>query len=339
MNHMDIFNDDAFSLVSLTAAINNLDFVPGRIGELAFAGVAEGVNSLTVSIEQRGQGLTLVQTSPRGGPAPKEVQDKGNIRPVSIPQIKIEDTIGAHQIQGVREFGSTDQLRGVTAVVNGQLQKMARRLDLTLEYHRLGAVQGVILDADGSTLTNLFTLFGVSQEAEVDFALSTSTTDVRGKCAGVIRTMKRNAKTVIPATAKVWALCSDDFFDALISHANVKGVYDGYAAAERRLGESYVHGVFEFGGIFFENYQGTDDNSTVAIAAAKAKFFWTGVPGLFAEYYAPADFMETVNTVGLPRYAKIAPDPKFNRFVDLHTQTNPLPLCLRPRTLMKAKKQ
>jgi hypothetical protein len=49
--------------------------------------------------------------------------------------------------------------------------------------------------------------------------------------------------------------------------------------------------------------------------------------------------METVNTIGLPIYAKQAPDPSgFNRFVQLHSQSNPLPLCLIPRAVVKATK-
>jgi hypothetical protein len=336
---LDIFNDDAFSVTSLTAAINKMDHVPGRAGALAFAGTGEGVATTSIAIEEKAESLSLIQTSQRGEPAPQDTQDKRNVRSVVIPHIKLEETIGADRVQNVRAFGSQDQLAGVQVVIDQAMQKKVRRHDLTLEHHRLGALRGDILDADGSSLTNLFTLFGVSQETEVDFALGTSTTDVRGKCATVIRAMKRNLKLTAPNNAFVWSLCSDEFFDALISHANVKGVYDGWAAAERRLGDSYVHGVFEFGGIFFENYQGTDDNSTVAIAANKAHFLWTGVTGLYAEYYAPGDFMETANTIGLPRYAKIAQDMEFNRWVKLHTQQNPLPLCLRPKTLMKAKKQ
>jgi len=34
--------------------------------------------------------------------------------------------------------------------------------------------------------------------------------------------------------------------------------------------------------------------------AAKAYFFPVGVPGLFRQYNAPADFVETANTIGLP---------------------------------------
>lgn len=335
----DIFNDDAFSLTSLTAAINDIDHVPGRAGELVFAGLGEGVNTLTVSIEQKGEALSLIQTSLRGAPAPKETQDKRKLFPISIPQIKLEDTIGAHQVQGVRQMGNPNELIGVQTVVNQQMAKMVSRHDLTLEYHRLGALRGIILDADGSTLVNLFTTFGVSQPATIDFSAlldsSEGVTAARAVCAEVIRDMKRNAKTVIPASGRVWAFCGDNFFDALIENESIKDVYKGYEVAERRLGDSYVGGVFEFGGIYFENYTGTDDNSTVAIDPDEAQFFWTGVPGMFAEYFAPADFMDTVNTIGLPRYARVAPDQRFNQYVELHTQQNPLPLCLRPKTLIK----
>jgi hypothetical protein len=72
--------------------------------------------------------------------------------------------------------------------------------------------------------------------------------------------------------------------------------------------------------------------------ASKAYFFPVGVPGLFRQYNAPADFVETANTVGLPRYAKQAVDQQFARWVMLHVQSNPLPICTRPRVLIKAKR-
>lgn len=340
MNFMDIFNDDAFSLTSLTAMINEIDYVPGRVGELCFAGVGEGVNTMTVAIERKGDTLSLVQTSARGGPAPKETQTKGTLRSVSIPHVKLEDTIGAHQLINVRELGSTDELRGPLSVINGQMRKMASRFDLTLEYHRLGAIKGHIMDADGATeLTDLFALFGIAAPADVNFHLDVATTDVRGVCAGITRTMKRTIKMAWPSSARIVALCGDSFFDTFINHPKVIAAYQNYAGAAAVMADSFVHKAFSFGGISFENYQGTDDNSTVAIGTDECRLFVTGVPGLYAEYYAPADFMETVNTLGLPRYAKTAPDTRFNQYVELHTQMNPLPLCLRPQTLIKGIKQ
>jgi hypothetical protein len=42
--------------------------------------------------------------------------------------------------------------------------------------------------------------------------------------------------------------------------------------------------------------------------------------------------------IGLPRYAKQAVDQQFARWVMLHVQFNPLPICTRPRVLIKGKR-
>jgi hypothetical protein len=71
---------------------------------------------------------------------------------------------------------------------------------------------------------------------------------------------------------------------------------------------------------------------------SKAYFFPVGVTGLFRQYKCAADFVETANTIGLPRYAKQAVDQQFARWVMLHVQSNPLPICTRPRVLIKGKR-
>ena len=40
----------------------------------------------------------------------------------------------------------------------------------------------------------------------------------------------------------------------------------------------------------------------------------------------------------LPRYGKQAADQQFARWVMLHVQSNPLPICTRPRVLIKGKR-
>lgn len=339
-NFMDIFNDDAFGLVSMVAAINNIDNIPGRAGQLAFAGVGEGVNTITVAIESRAEALALIQTSPRGAPAPQERQDKAKIFNVSIPQIKDESTIGANQVQGVRQFGSSNVLEGVQSVVNKQLVKITRKMDLTLEHHRLGSLKGVIRDADGSSLLDLYDTFGVVRADDFNFDLDNVNANVRETCQAVARYMVRNAKMTLPTTYKIWGFAGDVFFDKLINHKSVKEVFQNWNAAEQRLGANYAQGVYYFAGIFFENYAGTDDQTndfegTVGIEPEECRFFLTGVPGLYAEYFAPADFWDTVNTIGLPRYSRIAMDDDMQRWVKLHVQMNPLPLCLRPKTLVR----
>lgn len=349
-NSLDVFNDDAFSLSSLTAQINAIDHVPGRAGGLAFVGVSSGVETTSISIERQGETLALIATTARGAPAEQERTSRRELLGFEIPHIKLESTIYAHEIQDVRAYvgapynAADDQLRGAQTVISRRMNKMTGRHDLTIEHHRLGALKGIIRDADGSVLVDLFEEFGFlnsdgfAAPEEFDFGLAdwSANKSLRNECSQVIRAMRRAAKLPIPEDSFVWAFAGDNFFDKLLEHPNVKNVYDGTTAAKQRLGDSYVSGVFEFGGIMWENYQGTDDNETVATDPDEARFFFTGVPGLYQESFAPGDFLDTVNTPGLPRYARIAFEPGLNRWVKLHTQQNPLPLCLRPQTLMKA---
>ena len=63
---------------------------------------------------------------------------------------------------------------------------MRNKHAITLEHLRMGALKGVILDADGSTLVNLYDEFEI-QPKEVSCALGTATTDVKKKCLEVLR--------------------------------------------------------------------------------------------------------------------------------------------------------
>ena len=95
---------------------------------------------------------------------------------------------------------------------------------------------------------------------------------------------------------------------------------------------------FTYAGITFEEYRGqaTDPSGTTRrfIAAGEAHAFPLGTVDTFGTYFAPADFNETVNTIGQTLYAKQEPR-KFDRGTDLHTQSNPLPMCHRPGVLVK----
>ena len=77
--------------------------------------------------------------------------------------------------------------------------------------------------------------------------------------------------------------------------------------------------------------------ANVGIDADKCHFIPEGVPGLFRTIYAPADYIETVNTMGQRMYAKQWTMPN-GKGVNLEFQTNTLHLCSRPRLLMQARR-
>lgn len=333
---LDIFNNDAFGVVPLTDAINKIPFVPGRAGAVCEWN-EQGVASTSIMLEEISGSLQLVNPSQRGGPGTTAAKDKRTMRSLVVPHYEINDFINADEVQGVRAFGTENQLDTVLAVVNRRLQSHAQlRMDPTLEYQRIGAVKGIILNADGSTLYNLFTEFGVSQPGEVDFDLDNATPAsgvVRKKCAGVIRTIA-TALGGLPYR-RVYAFCGDAFWDDLIAHTEVRETFlNQQEAAKLRGGSAYE--TLDYGGITFENYRGAAGGSAF-VNTDKAHFFPVGVPGFWRTVYSPADYEDTVNTIGLPRYARQYPTAN-GKGRHLDSQMNALNYATMPGALVQAKR-
>ena len=308
MPALDIFSGNAFSMVALTDAINKMPYIPGRIGQLGLFR-EQGVSTTSVMIEEREGSLNLVETTARGAPAIQNTTNKRKARSLVVPHIALEDTILADEVQNVRAFGSESMLEGVQAVVNQRMSEMATKMDATLEHLRIGAIKGQILDADGSAVIyDLSTEFGVTAHTEIDFDLDNASPApgvIKKKCHDIRR--KIEDELGAQPYEHIHAICGADFFDDLITHSEVAKAYDRYLdGAFLRQGQA--RGSFEYSGIVFEEYRGRV--GTVDFTdASKAYFFPVGVPGLFRQYNAPADFVETANTIGLPRYAKQAVGP------------------------------
>lgn len=328
MPSLDIFNDDAFSMASLTKAINTADHQPQRLAELGLFS-EEGITTTSAMIEQKGATLSLVPAGARGAPADATSGDKAKL--VSFPTVHLPQraTILADTVQNLRAFGSETEVETVQAVVNARLAKMRRNIDATIEYHRMGAIKGQVLDSDGSTvLLDLYTAFGVSQQTQA-MALSTTTTKVRE----LIVKAKRKAEDALGAQMyrSMRAFCSADFFDAFVSHGAVEAAYDRWMNGEFLRGD--VRSGFYHGGVFWEEYRGSV-GGVPFIASGEAYLVPEGVPDLFVSHYAPADYMETVNTIGLPYYAK-QEAMRLNKGIEIEAQSNPLCLNTRPRAVVK----
>jgi hypothetical protein len=328
MPQVDIFKSDIFSMTSLTTAINKLPYQPMRLGELGLFEQAP-VATTSVVVEERQGLLTLLQTKQRGAPANEGSAEKRKARSLVIPHIPYEDTVKPEDVQNIRVFGSEDQFEGVASVVNDRLARMLREHEVTQEHMRMGALQGNVLDADGSLIYDLFDFFGVTEQTEA-FAFSNSATSIRDTCLKVHRKM-RSALGGLLYTG-VHCIAGKDFFSALIKHADVKTAYERFRDGEMLRNDP--RSLFPFANINFEEYADIEVGGRKFIPDDEARFFPLGVPELFKTYLAPADFMETVNTLGLPFYAKSEPE-KFDRGVRIHTQSNPLPICHRPNVLIK----
>jgi len=329
------FANDAFEMAALTAAINRIPNLYGRAEQLGLM-PAEGVRTRTILIEEMNGVLNLLPTMPVGAPATLGTQAKRKVRSFVIPHIPHEDVVLPEEVQGLRAFGSENEVEALSNLLARKLQNMRNKHAITLEHLRMGALKGVILDADTSTLYNLYTEFGISPKT-VNFALTTNTTEVLLKVLEVKRHIEDNLRGEF--MTGIMCLCSQGFFDALTTHSKVKEAYARWQQGQLLFTDNRTN--FTFGGITFEEYRGqatdVDGNVRKFIADDEAHFFPLGTASTFRTYFAPADFNETANTIGLPLYAKQAPR-KFERGTDLHTQSNPLPICLRPEVLVKGTK-
>ncbi|BAK76490.1 hypothetical protein NH8B_2104 [Pseudogulbenkiania sp. NH8B] len=330
-NIADILKNPAFGVASLTEAIKLLPNVYSKVGK---SGIFKrsGINTRTVALEYANGRIHLLATKELGSAGSRTKANPRAVRYFGVPHIPHDDTILAATLLGSRAFGSTDPVADVASVVNDHLQEMKTRHDVTQEWMMLGAVKGQILDGEGELLYDLYKEFGITKKV-IKFKLSDGTFNVKKACMEVCRHVEKNLLGDTTNGIKVWV--GADFFDALTSHPNVEKAFQGWAAAQENIGGDTRSG-FKFGGLIFEEYNGEVPDAKGAtrtlVEANRGHVVPLGTMNTFRLYDAPGDFLEAVGTNGEPYYAKIK-NTDFDRGVDLHTQSNPLPLCNRPGVL------
>ncbi len=337
MPSLDIFNDDAFSLRSLTKAINETPYQPMLVSSLGLF-TEDPISTTSLMIEKRGTTLNLVPAASRGAPGRVESNDKSKLIPISTVHLPQRGAVLADEVQNVRAFGTESELEMVQSIVNRKLEKMRRNLDVTIEYQRMGAIKGQVLDANGTdVILDLFTTFGVSQQTHA-MALTTDATKVKIKVMEAHR--KVEDKLGGFRYTGMMALCGKGFFDALVSHPAVVAAYDRWmdGAFLREVQRSQDSGSpgFIFANTTWHEYRGSVGGVSF-IGDDDAYLIPMGIRDLFVTNYAPADYMETVNTLGLPYYAK-QEAMRMNKGVELEAQSNPISLCTRPDVVVKLTK-
>lgn len=342
MPMLDVFTSDAFSVTSLTDAINKIKYVPGRVSGLGIFRET-GVTTTAVVIEERNGVLTLVAPTPRGGPGHTLPRPARSARSVAVPHFEINDAVMAEEVQGIRAFGSETEVETVQGKVAEHLTDHTNSMASTQEYSRVGAVKGVITYADASTLS-LFDFFDVTPPTEVALDLSAASPvmgALRNKITGIARTIGAELDSV--AFTSLYAICGDAFFDAFTSHPEVRETFLNWTAAADLRGPTVSSpvsagswGAFPFGGVLWDNYFGSVGGQAF-VHTDKAHVFPLGVSNLFRTYYAPADYIETVNTNGVRVYSRQY-EMLNGKGIHLDAQMNALEMCTRPGVLVQVRR-
>lgn len=323
---------DLYTPVELTEAVNKLPLMPQRLRPLF---TQRSVRTTHVALDIREGRIMLVSHQDRRDP-PQEMHGRGSARTTRVLQaahLPLSDNMSADDLQDVRGFGTTEPITR-EYVINNKMTDLKNSISMTTEFHRLGAAQGVVYDADGqSVLHNLFEVFGVRQK-KMALVFPSNTTKFN-PIKKVILDAKRHAEEKLggtPAT-RFEALVGADFYDMLTSHELVRQAYDLWNANQANFGtDDYRRRGFTYGNVTWIEASEVVGGRKL-VESAKAHFYPVGLD-IFIQYNAPANWIETANTYGNEFYARMDVKPK-GRGYDLEVQSNPLAICTYPEALVE----
>ncbi|WP_412057174.1 major capsid protein [Bartonella sp. DGB2] len=350
---IDIFNDDAFSAINMTKALDYYDFKPDLIGSLKLFDDVP-ISTTHVAIERRNNQLQIIRTSERGAPLEEAGRERRDIRAFRTVRLAKGNTLSASEIQNVRAFGSESELETAIEYISRAQDRLTSDMEVTLESHMFGAIQGVVLDADGSVIIDWFKEWGITPPQDINFALDSETTQVERICREIIRTMQRASKGAYRLGSSVIGLCGDKFFDDLTNHKTVRETFlntqnaqtlnRSFGAATASVLQSGSFASFDYGGIRFINYRGVDDYDDKAQAGTKralgirpneCQFVPVNTPGVFQQAFSPCESFAFANTIGRPLYSMLIRDIARDFWVRPEVYSYPLFICTRPEMLIK----
>lgn len=326
---LNVFKDDAFHFMQLTSAVNKLPYVPTRLGTLGWF-ETEGIWQPNAAIELQDNVLTLVANKPRGAPGAVKGLGKRTMKylqPAHLPQVF---SVMADEIANLRAFGKETEVEVASRFLAKKMAVCRRDSDVTIEWGRMGAVKGIVYDADGTTVIhNLFTEFGVAQTTD-SWALSNNATKVQQKFTALKRLVEDKIGGTMMTGIRV--LASAEWFDALVGHPEFKDAWRLWNQSAN-LRDDLRGGFQAMPGVIVEEYRG-QVGAQRFVGANKAYAVPEGVPGLFKTLYAPANYTDAVNTEGLPFYAKFK-EMDFDKGLEGEVQSNPLHYCTRPDAIVE----
>ncbi|MNF74568.1 hypothetical protein D3C84_566060 [compost metagenome] len=330
MAEISIFEDEAFSVTSLIGTLNDDHPVPGQLSNSGLF-VESGSTTVTVQIEKDGNTLQLVPAAPRGATGLVVNGSKRQLIPFNCVHLPQTFSILADEIQGIRAFGSRTELQAVQDVVNARYTPVRNQLAATHEFQRVGAIKGLIVDADGvSPLSNLFAIFGLSQQSQaIGFNVDPQASTIDADIVEALDKQEDALGTATSTGAVAW--CGKTFWAKLIADGHAREAYLNHEAAAALRGDRRRQ--FEYGGVLWIRYTGKIGGAAF-IADNEAYLVPEGVPDLFRTIFAPANYMETVNTLGVPYYGKLERMP-FDKGVIGEAQSNPLHICTKPTAVIK----
>lgn len=318
------FSDTFANSLELTAAIQKTPYNPGQIAKLKLFNEA-GIATTSMAIDYADDAITMLPTSPRGGVGEPHRNRSRSMITVDAVHISTIATVMADESQNVRAFGTVD-LESPTDLLARKLKGMKANLELTLEQHRAGAVRGLVLDVDGSTLLDTYAAFGISQVA-YSMALGSAgnlvnkTIGAERLCQAALGGEDPSGFLALASPSFMDALRANSYYDSALRFSSPAVVLAGYQSGIKVADTWYVE-------------LRSTPGLPAKVPAGEAYLIPLGINDLFLTRFAPGDIMSAVNQPGLPAYVYSEP-MDLGKGYKLEAQTNHVSLCTRPACVIK----
>lgn len=346
---LDIFRNDAFSFAALQRVVTNAPFIPTLLGSMELFDPKPLTSTDMVIIYEEDGNIRLIPMTDRYAPDIQQIRDQGRFYALKAKRIAKMDTLRASELLNVANMAlpETIRMRNAMTVLDKRTNKLKNDMNATKELHRLGALQGKLLDADGTTVVyDYFTEFGVTPPTTVSINFATLTVDEAMMYFQETFTVPISLALKnrwVPGRTTIGALVGDTFWGKLMRNPAVREIWkltqqgNALARAANPLAAPNNWQEIEFAGIRFINYRGSTAGD-IAVPANTAIFFPIGAQDVFNVYWAPGETLAQVQEEGKPEYLMIQPDVRTQMVshVDVYLRAYPLYACIFPKALMKA---
>jgi hypothetical protein len=278
------------------------------------------------------------------------LRDVGRMRALKTTRLSQVDSVRAAELVGMANMALPDviRVRNAQTILAKRTTKMKTQLEFTKELHRFGAIQGKVLDADGTTvIADFYDTFGLNQPALINFDFAGMAEE--DLVIYIQDTFLRPSQIALQDGGR-WtpntyyaAIVGDGFWAALMKHPGFRTIYklmlaaNANTAAFDQLSKPNMWNVIDFAGVRWINYQGTRNNA-IAVPFNEARFFPVNAMDVFTVYWGSGETLLDATDPGRPEYLYIQPDvnDQMPQFVDTFLRSYPLYACIFPKALARA---
>jgi hypothetical protein len=340
MTPLDVLRAPEFASDRLSESINIPPFVTGLPSRLGIFS-DRPMRTTYVKLEVKDNEIAIIPSMQRGGPANKNMRGGTATTMFPIPHFPLDDALGPEDLQNIIAFGTDNAFVTAADVLNDKLTDMRTKHDQTLNHLEWGALKGNILDAKGIVLLNTYSQMGVAQPTH-DFQLSSNTLDIAGRN----RSLKEKIRVALRGSYanRVVLLSGATFFDTYVAHPGIKEALKAYRGDAPNPAREDIDDTYSFAGLTLYRVEEefnvrNEDGSYTALPAVEADEAIALPMGtqLFRRYLAPPDTIATANQAPSPanRVHVSTAELPHGKGLDIHTESNALPVCVRPDVMVK----